>query len=93
MPFVITPSMHAVAKDIQFLMGLWASADETEPTPLSVRFVAERCGLSHHMQASRILRKLCALDFIRHVDDMTPTKWPAGTKLFVPGGAARSVSK
>jgi hypothetical protein len=79
--------MRAVADDIRLLIGLRLAVDEYRPLPYSTRFCAERCGLLHHTQASRVLRQLVDAGVIESAGALPARGKGDGTKLYqVPGG-------
>jgi hypothetical protein len=82
LPATATPTMRRLAENIRLLIGLRLAVDEDRPLPYSTRFCAERCGLRHHTQASRILRQLVEAGVVEPAGAMPPRGKGDGTKLY-----------
>jgi hypothetical protein len=82
LPADAIPAMRRVAEDIRLLIGLRLAVSEDRPLPYSTRFCAERCGLRHHTQASRVLRQLERVGVIVSAGAMPPRGKGDGTKLY-----------
>jgi hypothetical protein len=82
LPANASPAMRRVAEDIRLLIGLRLAVDEDRPLPYSTRFCAERCGLHHHTQASRVLRQLVDGGVIESAGAMPARGKGDGTKLY-----------
>ena len=74
--------MRDVAADLRLLLGLRLAVDEDRPLPYATRFCAERCGLRHHTQASRVLRKLVDAGVVELAGAMPARGKGDGTKLY-----------
>jgi hypothetical protein len=87
LPANASPAMRRVAEDIRLLLGLRLAVDEDRPLPYSTRFCAERCGLHHHTQASRVLRQLVEAGVLESAGAMPARGKGDGTKLYrAPSG-------
>jgi hypothetical protein len=82
LPPAASPAMRRVARDIRLLLGLRLAVDEDRPLPYATRFCAERCGLRHHTQASRVLRQLVDAGVIVPAGAMPARGKGDGTKLY-----------
>jgi hypothetical protein len=74
--------MRRVARDIRLLLGLRLAVDEDRPLPYATRFCAERCGLRHHTQASRVLRQLVEAGVVVSAGALPARGKGDGTKLY-----------
>ena len=82
LPADASPAMRRVAEDIRLLIGLRLAVDEDRPLPYATRFCAERCGLRHHTQASRVLRQLVEAGVVEPAGAMPARGKGDGTKLY-----------
>jgi hypothetical protein len=82
LPANASKAMRRVAEDIRLLIGLRLAVDEYRPLPYSTRFCAERCGLRHHTQASRVLRDLERAGVVKCAEPLKPRGKGDGTKTY-----------
>ena len=84
MPDDATADMRRMAGDIEFLIGLFASAGEIRPLPYSARFAAQRMGWQNgRNRACRTLKQLTAAGVIDRVGALSVTGGQTrGTMLY-----------
>jgi predicted nucleic acid-binding Zn ribbon protein len=93
LPADASRAMRKVAGDIGLLLGLRLAVDEDRPLPYSARFCAQRCELSDHRQASRVLHQLVQAGVVEFAGTLKPRGQPFGTKLYrAPSGMIRAMS-